>query len=278
MYKEVFFKAGLHPVVLLICLALLSSLSLPAQAQLKEPDVRSADNPRYPLEEGFDNRIGGSAFVNNFGFGISGIYSHALGPFTEFTFTTGITGIRDASEQSFQDFFTGQRIVPNKFNRALGFPVLFGIKKRLFPEEIADNFRVFIAGSAGPALSFIYPYIDDEDGNGYRSTRLIETPRGNARVFTEEKNDFFSGLGDGFTEWGATGEIKIGVDLGSNFKQQSTLEIGYFFYYFDQGLQILEPRRPIFSNQGEIIGEEDFFDNQKFFGTPQIKFTYSGWW
>lgn len=278
MYMKQFFKAGIHPIALIICMALVGSLSVPAYAQLEEPDVRSADNPRYPLEEGLDNRIGGSIYVNNFGFGIGGVYSHALGPYTEFTFGTGITGIRDASEQSFQDFFTGQRIVPNKYNRALGFPFLFGIKKRLFPNHIADNFRFFVAGSAGPALSFIYPYINDEDGNGYRSSRLVETPFGLQRIFTEEKNDFFSGLGDGFTEWGATGELKVGVDLGSNFKQQSTLEIGFFFYYFDQGLQILEPRRPVINNQGEIINEIDSFDDQKFFGTPQIKFTYSGWW
>lgn len=252
----------------------------PIHAQLTEPDVRSVDEPRTPLDEGLNNRIGGSIFVNNFGFGIGGTYSHALSQYSELTFSTGITGIRDVSEQSFQDFFTGQRIVPNKYNRALGLPFMFGLKKRVFPREIADNFRFFIAASGGPAMAFVYPYIDDQDNNGYRSSRIVQTPGGRqVQVFTEEKNDFFSGLGDGTTEWGAAGEIKVGVDLGSNFKQQSTLEIGYFFYYFDQGLQIMEPFRPTgFDEDGFPIEPEPFFDDQKFFGTPQIKFTFSGWW
>lgn len=265
-----------------IFLAIISLVifSGPAQAQLTEPDVRSVEEPRTPLDEGLNNRIGGSIFVNNFGFGIGGTYSHALGQYTELTFFTGITGIRDVSEQSFQDFFTGQRIVPNKYNRALGFPFIFGLKKRIFPREIADNFRFFVAASGGPAMAFVYPYLNDQDNNGYRSSRIVQTPNGRqVQVFTEEKNDIFSGWGDGSTKWGAAGEIKVGVDLGSNFKQQSTLEIGYFFYYFDQGLQIMEPFRPTgFDNEGFSTGQDPFFDDQKFFGTPQIKFTFSGWW
>lgn len=275
--KRMKVNAGLFS--LLFFVVVFGCLQQSAVAQLTEPEVRAADNPRTPLQEGYDNRIGGSAFVNNFGFGIGGTYSHALGPFTEVTFFTGITGIRDVSEQSFQDFFSGQRVVPNKYNRALGFPFMFGIKKRLFPSQIADNFRFFIAASGGPAMAFVYPYIDDRDGNGYRSTQLINTPQGPRPVFSEEKNDIFSGLGDGFTEWGAAGEIKIGIDLGDNFKRQSTLEIGYFFYYFDQGIQILEPFQPTgFDQQGRSIGQDPSFEDQKFFGTPQIKFTFSGWW
>lgn len=274
-----FLKVQSVPIILIVVVVLISCLHLPAYAQLKEPEVKSSDNASYPLKEGLSNSIGGSAFVNNFGFGIGGNYSHALGPFTQFTFFAGVTGIRDASEISIQNFFTGRRVVPNKFNRALGFPFLFGIKKRLFPNQIADNFRFFVAASGGPSLAFVYPYLDDNDGNGFRSTQLVEVAPGvNRRFFTEEINDFFSGLGDGSTEWGATGEIKVGVDLGSNFKRQSTLEIGYFFYYFDQGIQILEPRRPVSNTQGEIIDIVESFDAQKFFGTPQIKFTYSGWW
>ena len=265
----------------------------PVYGQLTEPEVRSASTAKTPLQQGFSNRIGGSVYVNNFGFGISGTYSHALGPFTELTFSTGITGIRDVSEQSFTNFFTGQRVVPNKYNRALGFPFLVGLKKRVFPNLISDNFRFFFAASAGPALGLVYPYIDDADNNGYRTYQYRRIEQGKQSFVIkgapEEKNGFFSGLGDASTQWGGAGEVKVGVDLGSSFKHQSTLEIGFFFYYFDPGLQIMESRRPIIVQQGEDQGfpktdangdrvNEDFFDAQKFFGTPQIKFTYSGWW
>lgn len=265
--------------VLLLALALVLCCQ-PAYAQLNEPDVRSIEEPKTPLDAGFNNRIGGSIYVNNFGFGIGGTYSHALGPYSELTFSTGITGIRDVSEQSFQDFFTGQRIVPNKYNRAVGFPFMVGFKKRIFPREIADNFRFFFAASGGPALGLVSPYINDSDENGYRSFRIVQDPFGRqVKVFTDEKEGFFSALGDASTQWGTAGEIKVGVDLGKNFKQQSTLEIGYFFYYFSQGIQIMEPFRSTGINSGGFsVGQEPFFDDQKFFGTPQIKFTFSGWW
>lgn len=274
LFRKTAYSFGIATIA--VTLALMGCSSL--YGQLREPDVRAADDPLTPLEAGYHNRIGASAFVNNFGFAIGGTYARALGPYTEFTVFTGITGIRDVSEQNYQDFFTGQRIVPNKYNRALGLPFMAGIKRRLFAEHITDNFRFFVSARGGPAMAFVYPYINDEDNNGYRSSQLVETPFGNTRVFTERKNDFFSGWGEGSTHWGAAGEINVGVDLGSNFKQQSTLAIGFFFYYFDPGLQIMEPRRPILNQQGEIIGAEEFFPAQKFFGTPQIKFTYSGWW
>lgn len=263
-------------LILLILFMLGAVYWQPLQAQLREPDVRAVDDPLTPLEAGYDNRIGGSAYVNNFGFALGGVFTQAVGPFTELTFSTGITGIRDVSEQSFQNFFTGQKIIPDKYNRALGFPFMFGVKQRLFASQLTDNFRVFIAGSGGPAMAFVYPYLNDANNNGFRDFEL--TPFGlQAR---ERINDFFTGWSDGSTEWGAAGEISIGADLGSNFKQQSTLEIGFFFYYFDQGLQIMEPFQPegFDLETGQPVGSEPFFDEQKFFGTPQIKFTYSGWW
>lgn len=265
---------------MLTTLLILVQYSQPAMAQLKEPEVRSVEDPETPLDHGFSNRIGGSIFVNNFGFGVGGVYSHILGPYSELTFSAGITGIRDVSEQTFQDFFTGQRIVPNKYNRALGFPFMFGFKKRVFPREIADNFRFFFAVSGGPALALVSPYINDSDNNGYRSFRVVQAPTGQqVKIYTEDKEGFFSSLGDASSQWGTAGEIKVGVDLGKNFQQQSTLEIGYFFYYFSQGIQIMEPFRSTGINSGGFsVGQEPFFDDQKFFGTPQIKFTYSGWW
>lgn len=251
----------------------------PAYGQLREPDVREADNPITPVEEGYHNRIGGSAFLNNFGFGVSGVYAHSLDRFTELTFTLGITGIRDVSEQSFQDFFTGRRVIPNKYNRALGFPLMIGIKRRVFPRQIADNFRFYVLAAGGPAMAFVYPYINDTDGNGYRSTEIRENIFGQlVRVFTEDKNGFFGGWGDGYTRFGVAGKVAVGVDLGRNFERQSSLEIGFFFYYFNEGLQIMAPRRAVYDNQGQFVRAEDAYDKQSFFGTPQLKFTYSGWW
>src|SRR6056297_853614 len=248
-----------------------------SQGQLKEPDVRKVDRPLTPLSQGLHNALELDVMLNNFGFAIGGQYSRVVGPYTELTFQTGITGIRDVSEQNFQDFFTGQRTIPNKYQRALGFPFLFGVERRLFAEAIADNFRFFVAGSGGPAMAFVYPYINDTDDNGLRTTIIDQN--GFIRP-VEEINDFFTGWKDGDTEWGFSGELKVGVTLGENFKRQTTVEFGYFFYYFKQGLQIMEPRRVgtgpdaytfredlgIFIINEQAI--EPYFEAQKYFGTP----------
>ncbi len=252
-----------------------------AHAQLSEPEVREIDNPRTPLGEGFNNRIGGSLIITNFGVGVSGTYARAIGPFTEFTISAGITGILDPSSQEFLNRFTGRRVVPNKYKRALGFPITVGIKQRVFPYAIADNFRFYISASGGPAFAFTYPYFEDVDDNGYRTTRLVELPggRGVSEIFVEDINGFFTGWSEGEGHWGAAGDISIGVDFGDNFKRQTSFEIGYFFYYYPEGLQIMEPFRSTeFNDRGISVGQEPFFDAQKYFGTPQIKFTYSGWW
>lgn len=268
----------------LVLTLLLMVLSSTAIAQIEEPEVVEKSQPKTPLTEGYKNGLGFDVFVNNFGFGIGGTYSRAVAPYTEITFRTGITGIRDASEQNFQSFLTGQQIIPNKYKRALGFPFLLGVKQRLFARHIQDNMRFFVSAAGGPALAFTYPYVSDSvvpaygEPNGFRDFQVGP----NGFLYPVERvNDFFTGWSDGETKWGYSGAIKLGVDLGSKFKSRTTIEFGYFFYYFKEGLQIMEPYKPTqYNADGEPIFESrvKFFDAQKYFGTPQIKFTFGGMW
>lgn len=261
--------------VIALLVALTSSI---AYAQLEEPEVVELPDPKTPLSEGVHNSIGVDVMINNFGFGIGGTYGRVIGPYTELTFRTGITGIRDASEQNFQSFLTGQEIIPNKYQRAFGFPFLIGLKQRLFAKHVDDNLRFFVSGTVGPALAYTFPYVRDTNQNGFRDFQI--TPQG-FLVPIERVNDFFTGWSEGESKWGYNGEIKIGVDLGSKFKSRTTIEFGYFFYYFEEGLQIMEPYKPTQYNQlGEPVNDtkKKFFDAQKYFGTPQIKFTFGGMW
>ncbi|GAA5522319.1 hypothetical protein LQ318_11260 [Aliifodinibius salicampi] len=252
-----------------------------AQAQLEEPDVIEKSEPKTPLSEGYHNDIGFDVVLNNFGFGIGGHYSRVLGDYTELTFQTAITGIRDVSEQNFQNFFTGNQIIPNRYKRAFGFPFLLGMEQRIFARQIEDSFRLFVGGAVGPAMAFTYPYINDADGSGFR-TYVVRS--GFLRP-TERVNDFFTGWSEGESHWGYSGELKIGADIGSSFGTRTTVEFGYFFYYFSEGLQLMEPYRPygydengnpvIFNAEGE---QRPHFDAQKYFGTPQIKFTFGSMW
>ncbi|TYP94103.1 hypothetical protein LX73_1828 [Fodinibius salinus] len=263
----------------------------PAIAQLQEPEVKKTKFPKTPLSEDLHNSVSFDFFVTNFGFGLGGHYTRVVGPYTELTFRTGITGIRNVSEQTFQNAFNGRRVIPNKYKRALGFPFIIGVKQRLFAEQIADNFRFFVGGGAGPAMAFTYPYVKDNNNNGFRDFEVIPIPgtqQGRLRP-REDVNDFFSGWSKGNTHWGMSGEIKIGVDFGKSFSSRTTVELGYFFYYFKEGLQILEPYKPFgyTAPSGTLPGQpidkrngnrNSFNQPQKLFGTPQIKITFGGLW
>lgn len=263
--------------VLGLMLLLTVVFTVPVSAQLKEPEVDKIAEPKTPLSEGFHNSVGFDIFLNNFGFGLGGHYSRVLGPYTELTFRTAITGIRDVSEQTFQSFLTGQQIVPNKYKRAIGFPFILGVEQRLFARNIEDNFRFYVGGGAGPAMAFTFPYLNDVNNNGFRDFQA----RQGYLIPRERVNDFFSGWKDGETRWGLSGELKIGVELGSSFGSVTTVEFGYFFYYFKQGLQIMEPYRPTEYDADGFPVEATkvpFNDAQKYFGTPQIKFSFGGMW
>ncbi|MDX1618167.1 MAG: hypothetical protein R3224_05240, partial [Balneolaceae bacterium] len=125
-----------------------------------------------------------------------------------------------------------------------------------------------------PALAFIYPYFKDLDGNGLRNFLNF----GGFQAL-EPVNDFFSGWKNGETKWGIAGDFKIGVDIGENFSKLTSVEFGYMFYYFADGIQVMEPRRAVRYNQSGIPTETaPFFDPQKYFGTPQISLTFGGMW
>lgn len=274
------------PLAILVLVGLAANTSY---AQLEEPEVVEIAEPKTPFSEGYHNSLGVDVMVNNFGFGIGGTYGRIIAPYTELTLRAGITGIRNDSEQNFQSFLTGQQIIPNKYKRAFGFPFSLGLKQRVFARQVEDNLRFFVSGAAGPAMAFTYPYVRDQDGNGFRTFRATED---GFLVPIERVNDFFSGWSNGETHWGLNGEIKIGVDIGSDFDSRTTVEFGYFFYYFKQGLQIMEPFQPVTNEQGQPLYNEQgfpverdengernpFISAQKYFGTPQIKITFSGMW
>lgn len=251
-----------------------------SSAQIQEPEVQKVLRETPTLQEGYSSGLGVNIVMNNFGFGVGGEFRKVISPQTEAFLSLRITGLRDVSEQTFTDVFFGQEIIPNKFSRAFAFPALVGVRKRFFANAIQEDYRFFASISAGPVFSFTFPYFDDANNNGYRE-QGYETELG----YYEPVNDIFTGWKDGEWSLGATGEFKIGVDIGRNFSNLSSIEFGYYAYYFPDGVQLMMPNQPATNNQGDfLIGAdghivtEPFYDTQKYFGTPQITFVFGKLW
>ena len=252
-----------------------------AQKSIEEPELIEEERVSTPLNAEYNSGLTFDVVINNFGFGIGGQYRRVLAPQMEGVINLKITGLRDASEQTFTDVFFGQQIVPNKFQRAFAFPVMVGLRKRLFADRVQDQYRFFVSASAGGVAAFSYPYFNDRNDNGFR-----EQFNNNF----EQVNDIFTGWGDGDWHFGAAGEFKIGLDVGRNFSNVTSIEFGYYINYFPDGIQMMMPTQPDlienvppgespfqFDENGNLL-VEPYFDAQKFFGTPQITFTFGRLW
>lgn len=279
--KKLFPHLALLGFVILIFTSV-QAYSQPLEPEVEEPEVEKAVRNISNIQNEYDSGFGFNVVMNNFGFGLGGEYRKVVGPSTELMGTLRIGGLRDASEQTFTDYFFGQQIIPNKYQRAFAFPLLLGIRHRLFTNIIQDDYRFFVSASLGPVASFSYPYFDDANNNGYREQFTN---------YYEQINDIFKGWGDGDWHLGGTGEMKIGLDIGGNFARLNSIEFGYYFYYFPDGIQLMMPNQPRFEINPETgreefvidpetgeLAVEPFFDAQKFFGTPQITFTFGWLW
>jgi len=265
---------------ILIHFALILSLTLSlntllyAQDDWDEPEVKPKPQPETLTSKGLSKGMAFSLSVNNFGFTGAAHYRHVVGPMTEIIANLKFGAVRDPSEQTFQSVF-GQQIIPNKFRRGIAIPLTIGVKQRIFARNIEDNFRLYVSGAGGPALTLLIPYFEDLNGDGLRN--LGRPFFGPQDAIVEPVNDFFQGWDDLTTELGINGDIAIGVDFGDNFARISTIELGFDFFFYPQGIQILEPNKLVENDMGQIV-TAPFNDDKKFFGTPQITLMFGGMW
>lgn len=272
-------------VVSLIILGIMPGI---VHAQIQEPDLErvQVEDVRTHFDEGIRSGIGFNVVINNYGFGIGGEYKRILSPTLEGAVSLRWTGLRDVSEQTYTDIFFGQQVIPNKYQRAYAFPLTFSLRKRIFSEEISDNYRFYVSGGLGPVVSFSHPYFDDRNNNGYR-----EQFQNNF----EETYDVFTGISEGKWHLGMTGELKVSVDIGENFSRLTSVKFGYMFYHFPDGIQLMQPNQPVRKQNpepGEFPFEQypegherefqlvmqDHFDPIQFFGTPQISLVFGKMW
>lgn len=203
------------------------------------------------------------------GFGIE--FRKVIAPQTEFLISLGISGLSAPEEETMDDFLLGQTYVVDKYRRAWGATLLVGVRERLFAGSVDDRFRIFSRAAVGAAVAHSYPYFHDANGNGYRElfTNYFEP------VF-----DRFEKFSEGNWHRGVAGEIKFGVDVGSSFTWLISIEAGYFFYYFPEGIQMMTPNQPVefdghfaADSNGNLILEPNY-DARHFFGTPQLRVVF----
>jgi len=271
--NNTFFLRYIFLVIISINLLLVSNVH--GQIVTQEPEVKARPEPQTLTDEGLSKGLAFNLAVNNFGFSGGANYRHVIGPMTELIANLKFGSVRDPSEQTFTTFF-GQQIIPNKFRRGIAIPLTVGIKRRIFAHAVEDNFRLYVSGDGGPAFTLLIPYFDDQNGDGIRN--LGRQFFGQADAVVEPVNDFFQGWSDANMEIGTTGNISVGADFGDKFSKFVTLEFGLNFFYYPQGIQILEPNRfdPNSSpNNIQIIPANP---PKKFFATPQISLMFGGMW
>ncbi len=259
---------------------LVLGLTLPADAQQRiEPELAELERPLSPRDFDIRNGIGFRLHLNNFGIGVGAEYRRVLSRYTKGSLQFQIGTVRDESEQSFQGYW-GYTVIPNKYNRVMSFPVTLGLSRRLFAETLSDNFRLFLHASGGPAPAYVYPYYDHGMFNmGFRPQ---------FQGLSQQHYDVFQGWGQGSFIIGAAGEVAIGANLGGDFGNIQSIRIGFYFNYYPDGIQMMEPYRP-----GENIVEFNFnlppeqqapgvletaAGKQSFFGTPHITFVFGSMW
>ncbi len=248
-------------------------------AQFGEPEVRGQTQAKNLYDEGYRSGFGFSFGLNDSGFGFGGQYRRVVSKYSEVLFNFRISGIKDPKEQSYIDYYFGFKTTPNKYKRILSFPVSAGFKRRLFPETISDNFRVYASISGGPVFAYSFPYFEDLNENGFQENNS------NIYGFSEPAYDIFSGWKNPDSHFGWNGELQVGIDLGSDFGGLQAVQFGYSFSYFSKGLQIMQPKEPLldafgqiqFDNTGQVV-LTDSYQPRKYFGTPQITFIFGWMW
>ncbi len=200
-----------------------------------------ADSLRNPYGSG----AGFEVVVTNSGFGLGGYYAFAIDARNSFFAALNIGS--EKSEREVKFFGFGQSFIPDKANYFVRMPIHMGLQRRLWNDYIEDNFRPYLQITGGPTLGWVYPYFDDENGNGTYDN-------------DEKRYDGIGSIFKGDFRFGLGGTIGIGANFGENSRLTQGVRIAYSFNYFFDTIQLLE------------IDER--FTPANFFGTPAISITF----
>jgi len=106
------------------------------------------------------NAFGLDFLISNGGFGLGTFFRHEYSDeFSAFA-VFSISEAKDDDEFQYFDYY-GNSYTVGKVNRFLIMPLFLGAEKRLFKDEILDNFRPYVNAAAGPAMIYVFPENDE---------------------------------------------------------------------------------------------------------------------
>jgi hypothetical protein len=185
--------------------------------------------------------LGLDIIISNDGFGLGGFFRKEFSEDWSGFVSFSVSESKDDREVERIDPYYGVSYTPGKLSRFLVMPVLVGVQRRLFREDITDTFRPYLNAGVGPALVFAAPYVEwVNDGTGYSQLQDVE---------------FFKSLGRGRAHYTVSSFVGVGANFGSDRSSVFGLNFRYYFtYLFGDGLPSLYD-----TNTGAVVANKKSF-------------------
>ncbi len=184
----------------------------PSAASAKDSAMVFGDIEKTSASQPSSNKLTSSwgidLLISTNGFGAGTFYRHEYSDDFSGYIDFSISESKDDNEVEYIDYY-GNTYTPGKLNRFLVLPLFVGIEKRMFQDDITDNFRPFIDGAVGPTMIYIFPY----------------------------NEDYFSALGKGHPKYTMGGYLGVGAYFGSERSNILGMNIRYYFVPYPGGLE-----------------------------------------
>ncbi len=193
--------------------------------------------------------------MTNSGLGLGGYARDSLSAHLAGLIEISAEAGKDEREVAFFNRF-GQRSVPGKANYLFVVPVRLGLQRRLFKDQIEDNFRPFIQVAVGPTLAWEYPYFFDCNGdNTFEAQADCNGDGFVGPTEGDERLSVYRALGRGRLLGGVGASFSIGSYFGRGDRGARGFRVGYSLNYYPTGARLLESQ----------------LDNpRRYFGTPHV--------
>ncbi len=183
--------------------------SAPPDSTIVFGTIEPTMNPA--LKPGAYNRAFGlSVMISTNGFGLGMFYRREFSDVLSGAIDLTVSESRDEDEKEYTDIY-GRPVTIGKVNRFLILPLFLSIERRLFKDDILDNFRPYITAAAGPSMIYVFPY----------------------------NEEYFSALAKGSPKYTFGGFIGGGAYIGSDRSSLLGINIRYYYIPYYAGIENL---------------------------------------